>query len=190
MYKIICKGCNQEFLVVRKRQFYCGPKCRKRTWKKRHWQAYLAWQRKRWQELHPKITIESFCLFCEKKFEPDTKHKYQKFCSYNCRNKFHTKRHPEWKKNYRKRNHTKILQHDSEYKSRIRFEAISKTSNKKTVLKRNKGICRLCGKPYEVIHHIKYSGKPEDLVCLCRSCHASIHQKFKKEPYWEENYKF
>lgn len=155
-------------------QIYCSVYHRKQAWKKRNWDYVLKDSRERARKKFYKPHIRK-CKECKTWYKPLVFHPYQKYCSVKCRNKHNTKNHPEWKVRYREKNHGKIREHDNEYKARIRFGATSKTLNKRIVIERDKGLCQKCFRPYQVIHHIHYSGKPEDLVCLCRSCHASIH---------------
>jgi 5-methylcytosine-specific restriction endonuclease McrA len=62
------------------------------------------------------------------------------------------------------------------------------TKNKrefKAVLKRDSFTCQLCGKPYHHIHHIVHKSHQganirQNMVCLCRDCHETVHQDEKK----------
>lgn len=187
-----CLYCGKEFIASRKDQKYCCDNHAKYMWKKRNRSKYLKWQRKydkeKWRKNHPETTVTKTCEYCGKEFTTDTKHKYQKYCNYSCRNKANStpEKRKRWRKNYRNSNLKEIKKKDNEYKARIRFGAESKTLNRKVVDKRDKRVCQLCGsKKKIVIHHIRYSGKAKDLVTLCRECHASIHQRIKKEPYWD-----
>jgi hypothetical protein len=187
MYKIVCPYCKLDYLVNRKRRKFCSDNHAKLFWKKNHPEKRREQQRRRWRELHPETSILKICEYCKKEFTTDTKHKYQKYCNYNCRNRFNStpEKRKIWRKNYRNNHLSEIKEKDFEYKSRVRFGAISKTLNRKTVDERDKRTCQLCKSTNKiVIHHIRYSGKPEDLVSLCRSCHARIHKLILKEPYW------
>lgn len=54
---------------------------------------------------------------------------------------------------------------------------------RKAVLKRDKGVCRDCGKPAKQVHHLTYDRifreAMEDLISLCGVCHAKRHGKIK-----------
>lgn len=187
--KRLCPICSKEFLPLRINQLQCSIRCTRKKWKKAHWRKVLDYANARLRSRARKDWKEKNCSFCNKLFLPDIRHKYAIYCCVNCRVKanyrkqIQTGRKKIYADNYRKNNKDKICKHDEEYKARIRFGATSKTLNKIIVLKRDSMICQVCKKPYEIIHHIRYSGKAEDLVCLCRSCHASIHQRIKTPPY-------
>jgi hypothetical protein len=170
--------------------------CRRKKWKKAHWRQVLDYSNTRAKKKAREDWKEKVCLFCKKIFLPDIKHKYAIYCSVNCRVKENYRKSiitgskKIHRKTYRKNHKDEIAKHDEEYKAKKNFGVTSKTLNKRIVIKRDKSICRLCLKPFQVIHHIKYSGKHRDLVCLCRACHASIHQRIKQEPYWIGEYNF
>lgn len=182
-----CLYCGKEFVTERKTKKFCSLSHQKLMWKKNHRDIEnrhlkLAREKGYFREYYQKnlkVEIKSRkCLTCLKEFTPDWQHNFQKYCSEKCRRK-------SYRPTYRINHLQHIKQKDFEYKSKIRFGTTSKTLNRKIVEKRDGKACKLCGKPKEVIHHIRYSGKPEDLVSLCRTCHARIHQQFKKEPYWK-----
>src|SRR3990167_2517603 len=178
-----CLYCNKPLSGLQKR--YCSASHRKMAWKKRNWRKVLDYnnQLARKKSYKPE---EKLCIVCEKVFLTTKFNPHQKYCSTKCKLKVNQSpaRRKIWRKNYRDNNLKEIKEKDNKYKARTRFGTISKTLNKIIVLKRDNKTCRLCGNPYQIIHHIKYSGKYEDLVCLCRACHASIHQRVKEEPYW------
>lgn len=72
--------------------------------------------------------------------------------------------------------------------------------NKKKVIKRDHGLCILCWKPGQDIHHVHFSStlynidiktrnEPTNLVVLCRQCHNDIHHKSdKKKRHLTERY--
>jgi len=190
-----CIYCQQQFIPTESRensQKYCSEQHRKSAWKKRHHQQVLEAEKIRKKRITHKDWIEKNCIVCQKSFLPPITNKYQKYCGYKCRNKANTT--PEkkklWSANWRRNHLEEIKKKDYEYKAKRRFGAISKTLNKELVIKRDKGLCKLCNVPFQIIHHIRYSGKIEDLVLLCRACHASIHQRARKEPYWIGEYNF
>jgi len=50
------------------------------------------------------------------------------------------------------------------------------------ILERDEGICQLCAKPAEVVHHIDYNrrnNKPGNLISLCRSCNGKVNANRK-----------
>jgi len=183
-----CVMCDNEFITKMPNQICCSIKCRRKKWKKAHWRQVLDYENALARSKSYKPELKN-CQLCKKEFWTTKFNPLQKFCSVNCRVKaaYHnsrkTGRYWKNKANYRKNHKEQIKKHDEEYKARIRFGVTSKTFNKRIVIDRDKGICQVCRKSYQVIHHIKYSGKPEDLVLLCRSCHACIHAKIKQPPY-------
>lgn len=199
MRRIILKcayvHCKKEFfpkLGWEDKQKYCSDLHRKQAWKHENRSKVNKEQAKRWRKNNPIIQIKKSCVVCGKKFYPDQMHQYQKYCSQLCRNKISQtiERRKIWRKTWRQKNLEEIKKRDAIYKAKRRFGVTSNTLNMEIVLKRDKGICRRCGKPYQVIHHVKYSGRYWDLVSLCRACHAWIHSRVKKEPYWIGEYDF
>jgi len=189
-----CIYCGKKLIGFQEK--YCSEAHRKQAWKKRNWRRVLnynnAWARKKarldW--------VKKLCLFCNKQFLPPLGNKYAIYCSTNCRVKANYRKSVESGRKkinsakFREVHRLEIQKHDEEYKARIRFGTSSKTLNKEIVLKRDNKICRMCKRNSQVIHHILYSGKPEDLVCLCRACHARIHQQIKQPPYWPTKWHF
>jgi len=53
------------------------------------------------------------------------------------------------------------------------------TSRRIDILKRDNGICQLCGDPAKVVHHMEYLNKGNErdfeLVSLCEDCHKKYH---------------
>lgn len=181
----MCLYCDHLFKSKRDTKKYCSEQHRRLMWKRLHRDKENAWQKKRkfwkeWYSKNRKVEIKPReCPICQTMFTPDWRHNFQKFCSEKCRRK------PQ-KARYRIKHKEYIKKKDEEYKAKIRFGTTSKTYNKYEVLKRDRRTCQICMKPYEVIHHIRYTGRLEHLICLCRACHASIHQRFTEEPYWYE----
>lgn len=192
----LCLYCNKEFFPLEGReetQKYCSKAHLKYHWKKKNWRKVLDQDNARARKKARKNWQEKNCAFCKKRFLPNLGNKNQQiYCSWQCRNKFNAtpEKRKIWRKNWRNNHLEEIKRKDYEYKAKIRFGTTSKTLNKKIVLKRDNKTCKLCGNYYQVIHHIKYSGKHEDLVLLCRACHAGLHQRIKKPPYWIGKYKF
>jgi hypothetical protein len=180
----VCVVCKKEFLPKRINQLQCSSKCTKKKWKKAHWRQVLDYENARQRMIARLDWKERICPFCNKIFLPKLGNKNQQiYCSQKCKNKANYRKsilNGKKKINaslYRIRHRNEIRKHNEEYKAKIRFGGTSKTLNKRLVIKRDKGLCQMCKKPYQIIHHIKYSGKLEDLVCLCRSCHPKLHHK-------------
>ena len=60
---------------------------------------------------------------------------------------------------------------------------------KRSIRERDNYICQVCSKYGWVIHHIDYNKKncsPENLICLCKSCHAKTNHNRNK---WIEYFK-
>jgi len=60
------------------------------------------------------------------------------------------------------------------------------------ILKRDRYVCRLCGKPAQEVHHkihlspeniwdVRITLNPSNLVSLCRDCHFEQHKRDKEE---------
>jgi len=185
--KGVCIVCSKEFDIPNNvyTKKYCSPSCVKKAWKINNRQKYLLSSKKynkKYNLRHKAQSIIRVCLVCKDIFKTNVRNPYQKFCSTICRSKFNylklrkNGRYWEIKKKYRLNNIDKIKKHDEEYKAKIRFGVESKTLNKRVVIKRDGGKCQMCGCNFQIIHHIKYSGKVDDLICLCRSCHAKVHR--------------
>lgn len=190
--KTHCEVCGVEFQKTSPNQTQCSVQCTKKKWKLKNRRKVYDYQNLKAREKARLGWVDKKCNNCGKSFRPTLgKNNQQMFCSAKCRSEVNslkslsTGRKKINAHNYRANNVDKIKEKDEEYKSRIRFGAVSKTLNKRVVLDRDNKTCQLCQKPYQVIHHIRYSGKPEDLVCLCRACHASLHKRIKSEPYWD-----
>lgn len=187
----VCPYCKAVFFIDNEAQIYCSSNHRGLAWKKSHPEVNRIWQRKRWRELHPEIVGQGKCTLCDNEFNIKARGQHRKFCSQACRLIVNTKRAKEtgrkkiYAAKFREVHKLEIQKKDAEYKARTRFGTTSKTLNKQTVLLRDKKMCQLCENPYQVIHHIRYSGQVEDLVCLCRACHARLHSQFIKPPYWK-----
>ena len=64
---------------------------------------------------------------------------------------------------------------------------------RRLILERDRGLCRLCPGGADHVHHIHYRNrgreKLEDLVLLCRRCHAEEHEKYtllEREDFWRQ----
>jgi hypothetical protein len=51
---------------------------------------------------------------------------------------------------------------------------------RKRILKRDKGLCKRCGKPAKDVHHRNYRfdlpNQDKTLILLCRACHSLVHR--------------
>lgn len=60
------------------------------------------------------------------------------------------------------------------------------TAIRKTIIKRDNGCCRICGREHDLhVHHIDYNrlnNADTNLVTLCQSCHQAVHKENYK-PY-------
>jgi len=132
--------------------------------------------------LYPKV-----CPMCSKEFVPDKySYSHQLYCSTECSRLAVYKRAVESgrksinAKKHREKHKEKINARDLEYHNQERFGG-----NKYKVLERDNHTCQHCGNTKRlVVHHIDKSGQDEkpnndmsNLITLCRSCHARIHQK-------------
>ena len=76
---------------------------------------------------------------------------------------------------------SKFPKHKKPRKKPIRISKIIRQA----VINRDGGMCRLCHKPATQIHHIMtkaHSGNDTsmNLICVCSSCHRTIHRNEKK----------
>lgn len=51
---------------------------------------------------------------------------------------------------------------------------------RRAAYERDKGLCIMCGRPATDCHHVIFRSQlgkddPDNLVCLCRSCHEKAH---------------
>lgn len=175
-----CEACKTEISPEKRvDSVYCSVKCRKSAYERRKWQKRGALKaRENWKE--------KTCPNCEKIFLPDIKHKYQKFCSNQCRDAVNNAKKVEtgMKKihaaKYRRLHKGELRKKDNEYKDRTRFpnEEESKSGLNRLALQRDNHTCQRCDeKESLIVHHNRYPAKLEDLITLCRSCHFYIHLK-------------
>lgn len=116
------------------------------------------------------------CLVCEQLFETKIQHKHQKYCSEKCSRKA-------------ERIFGKKQQTDAEYKDRISFGG-----NKYKVLERDGYQCYICGNKRQLtVHHKDMSGNSDsannsidNLITLCRNCHAKIHMLLREPPCYKD----
>lgn len=125
--------------------------------------------------------VELKCQFCGNLFLTDKAHYYQKFCCWRCRNKNFKYKNPEKVKIYKKRERIKNFEHyqkiNATYKDNTRFGG-----NRRLAMERDDFSCLNCGQRYPyvslVVHHLdgdKTKNTLNNLVTLCRSCHAKVH---------------
>jgi 5-methylcytosine-specific restriction endonuclease McrA len=121
------------------------------------------------------------CKNCGNEFLTDKTHTYQKYCGWRCRGDYFKKNNPEKVKIYKKRERIKNFQNyqkiNAIYKDRTRFGG-----NRRKIMERDLFSCLNCGSRYPyfnlIVHHIdenKTNNKLDNLVTLCRACHALIH---------------
>lgn len=111
---------------------------------------------------------EKICEFCNKGYIPLRRCKTQKFCSDKCRCDWISREgilrgenNAMWK------NGSSLISHTWEFKVKI------------SPMLRKNSCCRLCNSSEDlVVHHLnemKQDNSLENLIVLCRSCHAQIH---------------
>lgn len=106
------------------------------------------------------------CLNCRNDYQvkPSVAEK-SKFCSTTC--------HDEWRsENIRGEKHPLWRGGDNEYSLEWG------RSFKKKIITRDNGICAICNKTGNVVHHIDCNKKnttPKNCITLCRSCHSWYH---------------
>lgn len=147
-----CLICGKEFLVrpSHNDRKYCSKKCFEQTYN---------------------LSVKKNCLTCGKEFlvQPHLLRKERgKYCSILCRAKMQSQIYkgnggPGWK-------------------GGLSFEPYTvdwTDTLKKSIRQRDKYTCRVCGKePSIIVHHIDYDKKncnPENLITLCRKCHAKTN---------------
>lgn len=62
--------------------------------------------------------------------------------------------------------------------------------DKQKINERDNGLCRVCYKPAEQIHHVKFKsqngrGVYTNGLSVCQVCHFDIHQSSKKTKQWQ-----
>jgi len=203
---VICKKCNITFQVKDtkrniNRQF-CSSFCAKSS------NGKLNKGRKHSNRVTPLITI--ICLQCKNNFEVKYKQRNRKFCCRNCSDKFYSgdknpskrpevrekigkrvsethwdssgKNNPMFNKGYKLRGNK-----NGAWKGGISFGEYGENFSKELktqIRKRDNFVCKICGKNGFIIHHIDYDKKNNEennLINLCRSCHAKTGFNRK---YW------
>ena len=173
-----CLVCGKPYTRQHVLQKYCSEKCRRR----------MEWNRdiKERLEKRNKVKLGRNCSECKKIFYPDYEHKFAKFCSQLCRNRYYRKNNRDkvniYKRNYYKRDkyHDWKVRYDRQYKDEVRFGG-----NRKKAMKRDDFSCQKCGAEYPyarlVVHHVNGDKGYNELVnlqVLCRACHALVHKNF------------
>lgn len=129
-------------------------------------------------------TIEKTCEYCGEIFLTDSSHIYKKYCNWRCRNENFKKQNPIKIKEYKRREKIKHAERyrliNGLYKDRIRYGG-----NRRKVMERDNFSCVTCKRKYPnvnlVVHHIdenKKNNKLDNLITLCRACHARLHHNF------------
>ena len=130
------------------------------------------------------------CSYCEKEIErkyyESNKYKYF-FCCTECESKFYSEK-------YSGENHP-------QYKGGICCDgyhfSFKNPENRNRVRQLFKNTCLICGKVHKegdenlIVHHINPEHKAYEFdkakyVCLCRSCHSTIHNNKESLEYWTE----
>jgi len=169
--------CGKVYTTKSKLSKYCSHACCCKQWKINNRKKYLQQSRKygklRWQKIKKPVE-KRYCECCGKMFLPNSKHRYQKFCSRRCR-----------VNNYRKNNRIKVAiwkKRDAKYHDKVRYGG-----NRRKAMKRDNFQCQICMAEYPdvnlLVHHIDGTGQNEtpnqelnNLQTLCRACHARIHK--------------
>lgn len=155
--ELICPNCGKEFRQQRLDNVYCSEICKKTYRQKLHIEERSKKRLEAWEQLnHTKN-----CAVCGKEFELDKHYRHREYCSGVCKRKAN------------------------------RFIASNNSrfgGNRYIVLERDNYECKLCGAISQLsLHHRDCSGKSENpnhdvdnLISLCKSCHATVHEKLKK----------
>lgn len=122
------------------------------------------------------------CLVCSSLFIPHIRNPYQIYCSKSCGTKASNRRAVETGRKsisgkiYRERHPDRKKQQDREYLNKSRYGG-----NQFNVLERDGYACTQCGSQKRsslVVHHIDEvvdNTLMENLITLCRACHAKHH---------------
>lgn len=158
-----CKECGTSFEPKSYQQEYCCSNCKMKASRKRQLE-----KQKQERLLEFEANKIGECPVCGLKFERTYGRTWrqQKYCSYTCRRRAETLFQGKSEK-------------DLQYKDMIRFDG-----NKANVLRRDNCRCQFCNADKNlIIHHLDGSGNSDtpnnemdNLVTLCRKCHARLHQ--------------
>lgn len=114
------------------------------------------------------------CVCCKKMYGSNAIG--QRFCSETCR-KNYQKRIKERRKFY---SETKELQ-----RLKSRSHAIAVEIKRYELHRDNKPfVCEVCGEPAVEVHHKDLNflnNTPDNLICLCKKCHAQAHSEAEKK---------
>lgn len=157
LYKLpnrICEECGKEFHPRDKNhgKRFCSREC------------LLAWRARQ-----RKVK----CIVCGKEFLRDNAN--EKFCSQECWHTYNVGSQQATFNNWLttdKRGYTRFTvghpKHTGEYLHNVIWREVYPD-----------GVCQICGKPIEAVHHIddnKSNNDIKNLIGLCNSCHHKIHQ--------------
>jgi len=175
-----CIICENEITGKRSDAKYCSEKCKHRA-------ETIARTKKKAQN---RIIEDKKCPICGCIFTPSKfNYKHQIYCSKKCTTIAMNKHAYESgmkkinSKVYREKNKIKISKHDLEYHNQRKF-----SGKKYDILKRDEYKCQMCGSERQlIIHHLDETGNLDspnnadnNLITLCRSCHAKLHNLNKK----------
>lgn len=156
LYYKTCKKCNTPFT------YYAYPSTEKKQPRKTcSKECQYSYNRRK------AVKIDLICKFCNKSFYVLPCHSHKKFCSNKCRINWQKtltgERNPSWRP----------IRENATYRS-IKTTLRNKLINSRT-------LCGDCGRYSEVfeIHHIdknRDNNKIENLIVLCKSCHANRHK--------------
>jgi hypothetical protein len=164
-----CLTCNNLFLIrntKQKNKFYCNKICRKNRDRK------------------GEIYVKAKCLECNNIFETFKRTNINKFCGFNCRELYRSKRMLD-------KNNPNYVHGEAN----IRYPVEWNKRFKEKIRLRDEYRCQLCdldevnhGKKL-CVHHIdfdRFNLSPENLITLCKYCHGKFHGKYTREKCKEE----
>jgi len=133
--------------------------------------------------------MEKECKFCKKRIVVTQKNPNKKFCSETCKKNFNKEKIKERYRRYYLKNKEKIYRYTREWrkKNKKRFNENARIyQNKRRELLRRliAQKCENCGDNKQLCIHHKdrnhFNNSPDNLMILCRKCHAEEHLKDRK----------
>lgn len=122
-YKAICRECGKEFIAYSCKNVFCSQKCAYEHNKE------MIRERNAKERPFRFVSRKIKCGWCGKEFE--TRYKKSKvFCSEECKQ-------------------ASLKQHEKEHNRRLRGKIVDKGISIDKLIKRDNGICKLCGKPID-----------------------------------------
>lgn len=164
-----CLTCGNIFVIRKsggKTRLYCNKVCKSN----------------RIRPEKPKVKLT--CVECNVEFEIIKRVKLAKFCSFDCKNKHHSKRmRDKGNSNYLhgKANNRYPVEWSKRFKEKIRQRDEYRCQ-----------VCDLTEKQHDkklCVHHINFNRfdlSPENLITLCKYCHGKLHGKNTRERCKEE----